>query len=537
LERVIYTLSNDDVYCCPLVYLQEVCVPVTCPENMVLSNGRCLPLIDQQSGRVVYAKETFQANISVSQEGILEDYLELVWQITGLVSKVTKSQNKVMFTPGDDNVRGETCTIIELYLQITIEELVAIDYITEFTHLFLTMPFEVSMETANGGKVRITKVSPDNVTCGSNSGNASSGWSNRPVWYPKPTDSNNIIPSDGLECQLVNSTFGNFVETRSSTDGMINSSRDIRNCIPQDVIVVAQTAGSFPDIEIILTYSCMSISCVALVVSIVTYRAIPFLRTFPGRVSVCLMGMLLLAQVVFMGGVGLRDYPVACTGIAVLMHYTWLSTVAWMCTSCFHMWFTFASNGQLSMRESSARRSIWIKYRLFACGLPFCIVLGCTLTDFLYPGTQYFGYGKTVCFISEPVAVGFAFALPIGFAMLVNILLFCLSARAIHAMPVLTTTVNRPINSLVFLKLSSLMGLMWLIGFLAELLNLMILRLLFIVANGLQGLLIFIAFVCSKRVVFWYKTKLMLALRGKAHARSKVISVRTVELVELPIPN
>ncbi|GFO32005.1 G-protein coupled receptor mth [Plakobranchus ocellatus] len=56
-------------------------------------------------------------------------------------------------------------------------------------------------------------------------------------------------------------------------------------------------------------------------------------------------------------------------------------------------------------------------------------------------------------------------------------------------------------NFLIYIKLSTITGAFWLVLILAEALDVDVLRFIAIVTNGLQGVFIFLSYVCNKRVL------------------------------------
>ena len=103
------------------------------------------------------------------------------------------------------------------------------------------------------------------------------------------------------------------------------------------------------------------------------------------------------------------------------------------------------------------------------------------------------------------VAIGFAG--PILVSILINILLFAATIWNIQKVQTMNTyesTLNRS-NVAIYVKLSSLMGLTWIIGFIAEVIQLSWFWYVFTVVNGLQGVFLFVSYVCNERTVKYIK--------------------------------
>ncbi|KAI8794486.1 adhesion G-protein coupled receptor D1, partial [Biomphalaria glabrata] len=58
----------------------------------------------------------------------------------------------------------------------------------------------------------------------------------------------------------------------------------------------------------------------------------------------------------------------------------------------------------------------------------------------------------------------------------------------------------------IYMKLSTVTGIFWIVAFLAESMASDILKLMSVVLNGLQGVAIFYSFVCNKRALMLWKT-------------------------------
>jgi G protein-coupled receptor Mth (Methuselah protein) len=254
-------------------------------------------------------------------------------------------------------------------------------------------------------------------------------------------------------------------------------------------------------LEVALSYGCMGVSCLCLLLSIATYCTFPTLRTLPGRNTLNLMCSLMFAQLWYLCSVGLSDYPVVCVSAAIVTHYAWLCVFMWMFLCTFHMWRIFRSVHSPAPESENTITG----YRYMACGysIPALLVATSTVFEFCNCVPFQIGYGSgAICFITSRYALVVTFVGPLGVVLLVNAALFVMivvhirSSSSAHA----SSNSNR-CNAAIYARMSSLMGLTWMFGILAAITNIDALWYVFIITNGLNGVTIFISYICKRNVV------------------------------------
>ncbi|XP_076439750.1 uncharacterized protein LOC143279559 [Babylonia areolata] len=285
-------------------------------------------------------------------------------------------------------------------------------------------------------------------------------------------------------------------------------------------------------VEHYMSLVCVCLSMVCLLATIVTYSTFRTLRSIPGQNTLALCCNLFVAQGLLQFGVGGWGEPrgVGCMALGMLIHYFWLASVLWMNVSSFHMHRVFTATRPAVARTSGARvrcctRRV-VSYAVYAQGVPL-VVIGATVSTaiFLSQGLQI-GYGGEVCYLSSPLLVGAAFAAPLGVVLLLNLGFFLGAVKAItksdsspaleagplqnghgrrrpdspdlqHAAP-FPSPWRRNLN--VCIRLSSLTGLFWALGLIAELLDQRVLRMVSVMVNGSQGVLIAASYLLTRRV-------------------------------------
>lgn len=364
--------------------------------------------------------------------------------------------------------------------------------------------------------------------------------------------------------------------------------------LPQFVIIESGCSSDFNGAlraEGYMTLVLGRVSCFALSCVILTYLLFSKMRNLPGLNMMNLTFCLLVTQVIFAEGIG-EKRPWLCSGVAISLHYTLLAAHFWMNIMSYDVYKTFTSPVITHIRE---KKKYFPRYALYAWGIPFIVVSFCVFIDFshLFAGVSI-GYGNVdspstdlnfsnynytneegdpinssytsatdehqihPCWITQPLAALIAFGSIILTFFLVNCIFFgktimSISRTAKIAKKSLTT---RHSNSsfqkvadnsevMLYVKMSSVMGFTWIFGLSSSILSsfvrpatytacttVHVLAILFIILNSSQGIFIFVAFVCNRRVFALYKDfihniKIYLAMkrRGSLFSISSTVSL------------
>ena len=123
--------------------------------------------------------------------------------------------------------------------------------------------------------------------------------------------------------------------------------------------------------QVLLTKIGFGVSITLLSIVIITYLSFPELRNIPGKIVMSLSGALLLAQLLFVVGIDKVNNKTVCLIIAFLVHYMWLAVFFWTNAMSFDLACTFG--GKIRNRQNETR-STFMKYSLYAWGMPFLVV-------------------------------------------------------------------------------------------------------------------------------------------------------------------
>jgi hypothetical protein len=276
--------------------------------------------------------------------------------------------------------------------------------------------------------------------------------------------------------------------------------------------------GKFGEYMGIVTFVCLGISIICLVIHIFITLLLPELRNLSGKnlLSLCIAllgGYSSFVVSMFLEGGGasgsktnVMDEDSGCFILAVFMYFFFLSSFFWMLVMAFDVYRTLklATKHLQPIDSSSAMGGQWKKfavYTIFGWVAPLTLVTATVVIEHLkesVPSEYRPGFGENgICWFSNKRALLVYFAVPFGGVMGANIFLFVCSARMIYLtrknanMKMITTTgcFNPRTNFILYVRLATIMGLTWVTGLVAGFIDVPWLWYTFVVFNTLQGIL------------------------------------------------
>ena len=257
------------------------------------------------------------------------------------------------------------------------------------------------------------------------------------------------------------------------------------------------------------------ISTTALAIQFIVYMVLPVLRNIPGKCVLSLVASLFVAQLLYLvGTIYTPEIHEVCVSLAAAMHYAFLAAFFWMNVMAIDICRTFSSSRVMLPTDPHSARFIF--YSLYAWLTPAMIVGGSLALDLLdVEATAFYRphYGDGMCWITRRWALLVTFALPLALILIVNFVLFGITVKNLCLISIDTKRVRGDDRNQfgLYVKLSTIMGLTWVFGFVSSLVELPVLWYAFIVFNTLQGAFICFAFVCNKKVFR------LLHERGRTH--------------------
>lgn len=247
-----------------------------------------------------------------------------------------------------------------------------------------------------------------------------------------------------------------------------------------------------------LTVVCLSLSLVCLFLKGVVYVFYRSSRTFSSKCTLCLSATLFWSQLLFLLANSFKVSAAVCAGLAVVLHYGFLSTFFWTSVLSFDIW----KNVVAAVHMTSGRRGCGFPVYCFAAwGTPSAIVALCVALNWGLPASFALSprYGLHGCWICGPWAQVAFFLLPMLVLLILDVCLFA------HIVLHIRRTVSQAAHfdfkgggershMALFVKLAFIMGTTWLLGFVGAFVDALAVDVIVIVLVGLQGVYLFFGF-------------------------------------------
>uniref|UniRef100_A0A8V5FS30 Uncharacterized protein n=1 Tax=Melopsittacus undulatus TaxID=13146 RepID=A0A8V5FS30_MELUD len=167
----------------------------------------------------------------------------------------------------------------------------------------------------------------------------------------------------------------------------------------------------------IVTYTTVSISLVALLITFILLVLIRTLRSNLHSIHKNLVAALFFSELVFLIGINQTENPFVCTVIAILLHYFYMSTFAWMFVEQLHIYRMLTEVRNINFGHMRF-------YYVVGWGIP-AIITG------LAVGLDPQGYGNPdFCWLSVHDTLIWSFAGPIIIVVVINAVIFILAMKA-----------------------------------------------------------------------------------------------------------
>ncbi|XP_015253021.1 PREDICTED: cadherin EGF LAG seven-pass G-type receptor 1 isoform X2 [Cyprinodon variegatus] len=239
----------------------------------------------------------------------------------------------------------------------------------------------------------------------------------------------------------------------------------------------------------IVTYTTVSISLFLLLLTFILLCLLHRLRSNLHAIHRNLVATLFFSELVFLLGINQTDNMFVCTVIAILLHYFYMCTFAWMFVEGLHIYRMLTELRNINHGHMRF-------YYAIGWGIP-AVITG------LAVGLDPQGYGNPdFCWLSVHDTLIWSFAGPIFVVVLVNIVIFVLAAKAScgRRQKVVEKSGAIPALRMAFLLLL-LISATWLLGLMAVNSDVMTFHYLFAIFSCLQGVFIFFFHVIFNKEV------------------------------------
>ena len=261
----------------------------------------------------------------------------------------------------------------------------------------------------------------------------------------------------------------------------------------------ASTTYIWPALEV-LTFVCILVSISCLLLTLLTYILLKPLRTLPGKNNICVVVTLLLAQTLMLVQPRVQRIDDLCGVIGSISHFSWLSYFSWLGICTLHMFRVFGVN----INHANSNK-IFLRYCILAFGIPLLIVISAVSVSLILSDGKSYGYSTNRCFIEEKWTYIVSIIAPLSCLCLNNTVMFIIVAYRLRSTPDVTKSKSDTLTFSIYVKLFALTGITWTIQILDSFLLLSVLSYISTVLNGLQGLYIFLSYVCTKRTLSLFK--------------------------------
>ena len=313
----------------------------------------------------------------------------------------------------------------------------------------------------------------------------------------------------------------------------------------------------FSNIHEILTIIGIALSLIGLVCLLFIYALFPTLRNLPGKNLICLclsfmsVYLTMIASVLIMKAFGdvnsnsvgnetlskdptLRtQYDWVFYSIAVFLHYAFLCTFSWTSIIAFDICRTFLVNSYYSACKDKEEQSrIFLLHLVAGFGIiPVIPVVLALVVDLCFNSSdfapRYGGIGQAfrIAWFANRLGLLVFYIVPVAMMYVVNLVFFILTVVSIlktDANTASTITAKASSSSIkfqkspngmrtrvfLFLKLLVLMGLSWVLAFMASMIDQNWIYILNTVVNAFQGFFIAVTFIFNKKVLGLVRPKL-----------------------------
>ncbi|PIK49912.1 putative EGF-like module-containing mucin-like hormone receptor-like 3 [Apostichopus japonicus] len=286
-----------------------------------------------------------------------------------------------------------------------------------------------------------------------------------------------------------------------------------------------QTGYSFfprySNVQTIMSTVGTSLSLLALSMTLLTYCLFPTLRK--RRASILIMtlcGCLILAQLLLLSAGVTTENPTLCSIVSSVGHFFWLTAFSTTSVLGVTMVQTFSIGNAATRNESLSTRSIYVL--LISCfGLPVAISGALYLLYLIDNEPHRITYGSSVgCWIGGPKVNLYAFGIPVGISLAMNLICFAMVSVSIcnqkrKSLHIRKNKEDSQLRDLlIYTKIFFILGLTWISGFVAALVNEQWTWYLFIIFTSLQGMFIFIAFTVKSQI--WNMWSKLLGIKRDA---------------------
>ncbi|XP_011634444.1 G-protein coupled receptor Mth2-like [Pogonomyrmex barbatus] len=246
--------------------------------------------------------------------------------------------------------------------------------------------------------------------------------------------------------------------------------------------------------------ACLVVSLPFLLLTFVMYSILPELQNMHGYTLRAHVASLFVTYIIMPFGqqIDLRESKL-CIPLAYILNFSFLSSFFWLNIICFDIWWTFRELCSHQSVKHQKKKKLII-YSIYAWGIAFILTSICAIMDYVPLSEKFIRpeMCKKKFWFSQNKAKTLYFFVPIGATVVSNIGFFIATTLTI-----VSIFIHR---FRMYLKLFIVMGITWVLEIIGWSLydDLAWAPIIWYPANtinALQGLIIFIIFVCRKKIL------------------------------------
>ncbi|XP_013416549.1 G-protein coupled receptor Mth [Lingula anatina] len=284
---------------------------------------------------------------------------------------------------------------------------------------------------------------------------------------------------------------------------------------------------SFDAAQVICSTVGLVISTVCLGLLLIIYSLLSTLRNLPGKILMCLVASLFVAQTLFLLSPLWGKFDTACITFAVLMHFSYLATFFWTNVMSFDICFTFSNASRISNSSKHAKKFVF--YSIYGWGSALFVTLSGVVVDRSGVPSEFKPrYGDNgVCWITQKYGLLIFFICPVSLLLCLDLICFVLAVVGIRRASKAASFAKKTSEKrrlILYIKLSAVMGLTWITAYFSMATKISELWFLFIFLNTWLGVFIFLAFICNKKVYNLLKNLFGIKRREVTTSKSNTLS-------------
>lgn len=292
----------------------------------------------------------------------------------------------------------------------------------------------------------------------------------------------------------------------------IDDNKYLRICKERYDNILESLDGHFSSYTLIMIIF-SAISLLSLVLTLITYSLFEKLRTLPGKNLMNLVLCLFLYDTFFLVLMVINNpSSEICQFIGIVTHFFMLCCFGSFTACTVHMFRIFGQTKLvLTVTGTGRNHRLFNSYMFCIYASSFMIVTGTVISVYVTSGMTSLGYGRNGrCFISTITTFVATVLVPLIITFVVNITLFVITTYRLKQKVDISAELTNKRKSnkkemLIFIKLFITTGCMWILLLINFFVNNMSLYVAISGFSTLQGIFIFIAYVCNRRICGLYK--------------------------------